>query len=280
MSLVIMISITISAVILPGAATLHVNNSTAKNQTIASPAEINNTIGGFQQDTAGSVLLVNGKISFVYVGGEFCPYCAVERWAIVMALNEFGNFTGLGSFTSSEGNVPTYNFTTSTYNSTQVDFQPVEVRDNNANALQTMNDLQTNLTNKYDPQGSIPFTCIAGSIYKIGAGASLNYASFSGLTFNQIQSQVSAKSGEIYNQIATESQYIVEIINHLLNDDYFSFTSTTSITTTKVTNNSSSATAGSSDSNIAQTPAFELPVLILTSFILLIWKKNSKGRRN
>jgi len=32
----------------------------------------------------------------VYIGAEYCPYCAVERWPLIVALNRFGTLTNLG----------------------------------------------------------------------------------------------------------------------------------------------------------------------------------------
>ncbi len=41
----------------------------------------------------------------VYVGAEFCPYCAAERWALVVALGRFGSFSHLGATSSSTAEV-------------------------------------------------------------------------------------------------------------------------------------------------------------------------------
>jgi hypothetical protein len=44
---------------------------------------------------------VDGKPLVVYVGGEYCPFCAAERWSIVYALSQFGTFRGLSQIKSS-----------------------------------------------------------------------------------------------------------------------------------------------------------------------------------
>jgi hypothetical protein len=31
----------------------------------------------------------------LYIGAEYCPYCAAERWPLVMALSKFGTFSNL-----------------------------------------------------------------------------------------------------------------------------------------------------------------------------------------
>jgi len=40
-----------------------------------------------------STVATNGVVS--YVGGEYCPYCAIQRWALLVALSKFGSFTNL-----------------------------------------------------------------------------------------------------------------------------------------------------------------------------------------
>ena len=53
------------------------------------------------------LLTQDGKPHIVYVGGEYCPYCAAERWAMVSALSRFGTFRGLGFIHSvGEGRLP------------------------------------------------------------------------------------------------------------------------------------------------------------------------------
>src|SRR4051794_36222191 len=42
-----------------------------------------------------------GKPEVLFIGGEFCPYCAGERWALVQALSRFGTFSGLSQIHSS-----------------------------------------------------------------------------------------------------------------------------------------------------------------------------------
>src|SRR6185437_10353713 len=41
-----------------------------------------------------------GKPEFLYMGAEYCPYCAAERWAEVVALSRFGTFSHLNETTS------------------------------------------------------------------------------------------------------------------------------------------------------------------------------------
>ena len=75
-----------------------------------------------------------GKPRVVYIGAEYCPYCATERWPMVIALSRFGSFTGLGVTHSSSVDVfpstNTFSFYGSTYTSAYLSFEPVELNTN------------------------------------------------------------------------------------------------------------------------------------------------------
>jgi len=88
----------------------------------------------------GAQFISNGKPVLVYVGAEFCPYCAVERWALIMALERFGNFTNLHYTTSAndEGDYATFTFVGSSYTSNYIAFRPYEDEDRSENALQAV----------------------------------------------------------------------------------------------------------------------------------------------
>jgi hypothetical protein len=73
------------------------------------PPSVYDTVGITSTDTAvfpprtlsgQPTLVAGGKPEVVFVGDEFCPYCAAERWALVAALSRFGKFTGLESMQS------------------------------------------------------------------------------------------------------------------------------------------------------------------------------------
>lgn len=186
-------------------------------------------VGGFKKDLAGTIAKSgDNKYIITYVGADFCPYCAVERWAIYYALSQFGSLTGYGTITSSEGGVPTFDFSGSTYTSSQIEFQPAEVKDNNNNPKDTTTSLQNSQLARYDTKGTIPFVCIGGIYFQVGAGSSLNYNSFANYNFNTIMGQLTAKSGQIYDQVKVEGDYIVSMITTLLTTPSSSTISTTS----------------------------------------------------
>lgn len=103
----------------------------------------------------------NGHPEVFYLGAEYCPYCAAERWPMIIALSRFGAFTGLKSTSSSSSdvypNTPTFTFHGATYTSQYVDFVSVETTDRSRNALESPTSAQQALVNQYDTSGSIPF---------------------------------------------------------------------------------------------------------------------------
>jgi thiol-disulfide isomerase/thioredoxin len=103
----------------------------------------------------------NGLPEVFYFGAEYCPYCAAERWPLIIALSRIGTFTGLKTTTSSSTdvypNTPTFTFHNATYTSQYVDFQSVETTDRDRNPLQSPTAAQQALVDKYDTSGSIPF---------------------------------------------------------------------------------------------------------------------------
>jgi len=136
-----------------------------------------------------------------YLGAEYCPYCAAERWALVAALGRFGTFSNLQlSHSASDDvypNTPTFSFVGSSYSSPYVEFSPVELQGNvrsgnTYQSLQTPTPAQTQILQKYDappyvPQqsaGAIPFIDFGGQY--VGSGASYDPGVLRGLTADQI----------------------------------------------------------------------------------------------
>lgn len=79
--------------------------------------------------TTDPPLTQSGKPELLFVGGEFCPFCAAERWSLVQALSRFGTFSGLSQINSSEGDLSTFSFAKSNYTSKYLAFNGVENAD-------------------------------------------------------------------------------------------------------------------------------------------------------
>lgn len=99
------------------------------------PAATYNQVGagtatGLKPIAGQPELTVGGKPELLYMGGEFCPYCAAERWVIAAAVSRFGVLTGLHFIRSSPDDVypstPTLTFASASYTSKYLEFVPVE----------------------------------------------------------------------------------------------------------------------------------------------------------
>jgi thiol-disulfide isomerase/thioredoxin len=140
------------------------------------------------KSVTGPALTSGGKPEMLYIGAEWCPYCAAMRWAMAVALSRFGTFSPLKGIHSSATdiypNTATLTFYKSTYTSKYLVFTPVENQDLNHNTLQTPTAAQQALWTKYSPPGdSYPFIDIGN---RFVTGATYNPQVLSGLTWSQI----------------------------------------------------------------------------------------------
>jgi len=76
-------------------------------------------------------LTVGGKPEVLFVGAEYCPFCAAERWPLIVALARFGRFTTLHDAVSSTQAVfpstATFSFAEVAYTSRWVALTGVEL---------------------------------------------------------------------------------------------------------------------------------------------------------
>jgi hypothetical protein len=173
---------------------------------------------------SGSPLTHNGKPEMLYIGAEYCPYCAAQRWAMVVALSRFGTFSGLRTVHSSStdipANIPTWTFYKSSYASKYLSFVPVEtltnVPDPNSSAgytaLQSTTAAQQALMNSYDTQGSIPFVDIGNKYVQVGNPAGFGPETLSGQSWSQIAAALKQPSSPIAQGVDGAANYITAAI--------------------------------------------------------------------
>jgi hypothetical protein len=145
-------------------------------------------------------LTSEGKPELLFIGAEFCPYCAGERWAIGVALSRFGTLHGVtttqSSSTDVDPNTASLDFLHTTYTSKYLSFVPVEAEDRNQAALQKPSAAQSKLWLKYtDNKPSFPFLDFANSY--IGLGPNLDPAVLAGLSQQQIAAQLADPSSRV-----------------------------------------------------------------------------------
>ena len=153
------------------------------------PASTLTSVGAGTAD-AKSVALVSsaktltsgGKPEVLYIGAQYCPYCATERWAMAVALSRFGTFSGISGIHSAGGqevypNTATLNFYKARYTSKYLTFTPVEQETVSEKPLEKTTAAETALLTKYDTppyvssseQGAIPFIDFGGKYFVHGA---------------------------------------------------------------------------------------------------------------
>jgi hypothetical protein len=168
------------------------------------------TISGLPSPVRASVEKgASGLPIVTYVGAEYCPFCAGERWALVAALGRFGTFNGLQLSHSATDdvypNTPTFSFVDSTYSSPYVEFTSVELQSNvrsgnSYQSLQTPTPAQSTLLQQYDAPpyvpaqsaGSIPFIDFGGQY--VVSGASYDVGVLRGMTPDQVGASLSDPS--------------------------------------------------------------------------------------
>jgi Domain of unknown function (DUF929) len=186
---------------------------------------------------SGTSLTANGKPDMLYMGAEYCPYCAAERWAMIVALSRFGTFNGLTTIHSAARNgagsaepypnTPTFTFAHATYSSPYLTFTPVELNTNipdpsngGYTTLQTPTAAQQALMTKWDnqpyisssePAGSIPFIYFGGKSMIVGTSQSQNEA-LSGLNWNQIAADLHNSNSAVAQAEDAEANYITAAI--------------------------------------------------------------------
>ena len=166
----------------------------------------------------GSPLTLNGKPEILYIGADYCPYCAVERWALAIALSKFGTLSGMEYMLSSptDGNISTVTFANVNYTSNYIAFQAVEIQDRSGNTLQTPTQAEQNLLNKYDSAQSIPFLDIYNAYVIVGAQYALTPSIpsniFTGLNWSQIGSQLNTPSSNMAQAMDGSANYLISMI--------------------------------------------------------------------
>jgi hypothetical protein len=169
-----------------------------------------------------------------YVGAEYCPFCAAERWPMIIALSRFGKWKGLGNMESStlSGEVfpgtPTFTFLKATYTSKYLVFKSAELYTNVFDAaknyyspLQKLTAQQSALFKKYDTPkyvkgmqpsnaGAIPFITYANKF--IISGSSFTPAVLASQTRSQIASGLSDSTSPVTDAIIASVNYQTAVL--------------------------------------------------------------------
>jgi hypothetical protein len=178
----------------------------------------------------GPLLTIDGKPAVVFVSEESCPFCAAERWALSVALSQFGTWNQLGitksSATDIYPNTATLSFRAVHYRSADLTLNTTELTDNVGQPLQAQTALDARLIASYDvppyvnsadQSGAVPFLDI-GNQY-ILAGAQYDPQVLAGLSAAQIASQLATPSSPVAQAIDGAAKVIIAAIDQVLHAD-------------------------------------------------------------
>jgi hypothetical protein len=221
-SSVVVVAIALIVIVLINAAGGgNTNTYTAVPQPILTAVEnpsasVVNSVGSGSQPgemvrlpASAKIVGADGKPLVVYVGGEYCPFCAAERWSMVMWLSRFGTFKNLSEIQSSSTdtfpNTNTFTFYKSSYTSQYIDFSSNEIEDRNQQQLQSMTTQISNIFTKYNnppytaQSGQFPFIDIGGvfSLYS----TSYTPGDLKDLSWSQIAAKLSNPNDQVTKDV-------------------------------------------------------------------------------
>jgi len=162
--------------------------SAPTNVLVVSPQKINDP-----------ALTSNGKPELLFIGAEFCPICAAERWPMYVALSKFGTFSpppGKIHSAVRDGDLATLTFYGTTYTSPYLTFTSVETTTNQPDGdayvpLQTPTAAQQKLWLAHT-SGTFPFLDFGGK--SVLTSAQYNPGDLSGVSFDNIVSDIGNNS--------------------------------------------------------------------------------------
>ncbi|MGH9100424.1 MAG: DUF929 family protein [Acidimicrobiales bacterium] len=160
----------------------------------------------------------NGKPEVFGFFGQFCPYCAADRWAIIASLSRFGTFSGLKTMQSSPVDsfprTQTFEFATATYTSPYLEADLVEVfgQDKATGShpiIKRPSKEQLKLVNKLDPGATtIPIPYLDWGNKVVFPGASYTPQPLQTLSRTAIAASLSDPSDPITKLILGSSNYM------------------------------------------------------------------------
>jgi len=184
---------------------------------------------------SGAALTSGGKPEMLYIGAEFCPYCAAMRWSMAIALSRFGTLSPLHAIRSSptdtDPNTATLTFYKTSYTSNYLTFTPVEVQTVSRAPLQNPTSAQNAIWAKYEPDPNTrgyPFISFGNKlllktpIYDPGVLA--------GKTWSQIAAALKDSSSPIAQGVDGAANYVTGAICKMTNNQPASVCTTPAVT--------------------------------------------------
>ena len=157
----------------------------------------------------------SGKSLLFFMGAGFCPFCAAERWAIVIALQNFGKWEGLVETKSADHDekylsIPTVSFVRAKYESAYVEFIGRETADRNFEPLQELDEKDLEIFDAFNPDQIIPFLLIDGQFMQVGSGYSPQI--LEGIDHYKVKVELSNPNSPLGKAIKLESDNITALV--------------------------------------------------------------------
>ncbi len=195
------------------------------------PASTLSSVGTGSLDTSrlpikpitGKALTSSGKPEMLYIGAEYCPYCAAMRWSMAVALSKFGTFGPLTGIHSSPTdvypNTPTLTFHKQKYTSPYLTFTPVENEDEHHKVLQPVTKSQQGLWTQYGTtQGSVGYPFIDFGNQVALTGPLYVPTMLHGLTWSQVASKLKNPSDPVAQAVDGAANYVTASICKMTSD--------------------------------------------------------------
>lgn len=169
--------------------------------------------------TGQAPLAEAGKPLVVFLGAGYCPFCAVERWALVIALSKFGRFSKLGQEVSSASTdvypgLKSWSFQGSSYSSPYLSFAPADTGSSATQLFPKLQPPESEVFAKYDVppytvnvKGAIPFVDMGNRYLQVGASASASV--LEGLSLDQIASNLVHPASPVAKALDGAANYLI-----------------------------------------------------------------------
>ena len=219
------------------------------SQVTGVPAATLNTVGqgavpAFTQGKppftpgSGPPLTSGGKPEMLYIGAEYCPYCAAMRWPMAVALSRFGTLTALHGIHSTSSDVyprtATLTFYKSGYHSNYLAFTPVETTTVSKVSLQNPTNAQNAVWARYEPDPQTRgFPFVAFSNKQVMKGYFYNPAVLQGKSWSQIAAALHDPTSPIAKSVLGAANYITGAICQMTNNQPANVCNSAAVTAVK-----------------------------------------------
>jgi thiol-disulfide isomerase/thioredoxin len=164
----------------------------------------------------------DGKPEVFYYGTEWCPLCASERWAMVVALSRFGTFKSLPLTLSGDASIEptmpdiaTFSFQGAEYSSNYISFAPVELEDRTRKSLSTTTAEQQQILTQNKVEG-YPFVAIGNKF--VALGGLVDPTPMKGLSQKEIADRLSDPKQDISKSVVGQANYLTAAICVMTNN--------------------------------------------------------------